>query len=161
MKDRFLTNSRYRFPPSEDITVPSLGQLYWSFAGSNLISSAIMSNFRRDEDRYRGLFSSLTAQWLSCDHTYKSVANIGYRRACDGKWFQQYTALFVIVNERGQSLQWKFTKTEKFSEVSNAFLQLANRFKEQGLKQLKGIYTDTCRKWASTWVSNKPKLTVE
>ena len=106
MKDRFLTNSRYRCPPSEDTTVPSLGQLCWSFAGSSLISSAIMSNFRSDEDRYRGLFASLTTEWISCDHTYKSVANIGYRRSSDGKWMQQYTALFVIVNERGQPLQW-------------------------------------------------------
>ena len=53
-------------------------------------------------------------------------------------------------------------KTEKFSEVSDAFLQLANRFKEQGLKQLKGIYTDTCCcKWASKFVAIFPRVPIK
>ena len=107
-----------------------------------------MSSFQKDEDKYRGLFSNLAAEWISCNHTNKSIANIGYQRASDGKWIQLYTALFFFFNEKEQPLQWKFTKTKRFAEVSNAFQQLANRFKEQGLKQLRGIFTRTCCKWA-------------
>ena len=103
----------------------------------------------------------IAAEWISCDHTYKSVANIGYQRASDGKWIQLYTALFVIVNERRQPLQWKFTKTEKFDEVSNAFQQLASRFKEQGLKRLGGIFTDTCCKWASKFKDIFPGVPIK
>ena len=164
MKNRFLTdlkNCRFLGYSSEDITIPNLNDLCWSFAGSSLLSSAIISNFQRDEDKYRELFSSLTAEWISCDHTYKSVANVGYQRSSDGKWIQQYTALFIIVNEKGQPLQWRFTKTEKFEEVSSAFRQLGDRFKQQGLKQLKGIFTDTCCKWASKFADIFPGVPVK
>ena len=61
------------------------------------------------------------------------------------------------MNERGQ---WKFTKTEKFEEVSNAFQQLATRFKEQELK-LKGIFTDTCCKWASKFADIFPGVPIK
>jgi hypothetical protein len=37
----------------------------------------------------------------------------------------------------------------KSDEVSNAFRQLAERFEQQGLNKLKGIFTDTCCKWVS------------
>ena len=103
----------------------------WSFAGAKLISSAIVSNFQREEKIYRQLFSSLSAEWISCDHTYKSVTNIGYHRPSDGKWINKYKTIFIIMNEKGQPIQWKFTKTEKFDEVSDIFSQLSERFQQQ------------------------------
>ncbi len=133
----------------------------WSFAGSSLLSNAILSSFRRDEDKYRELFSSLEAEWISCDHTYKLVANIGYQRSSDGKWIKQYKGLFIIVNEKGHPIQWRFAKTEQFDEVSNAFRQLGERFEQQGLKKLKGIFTDTCCKWASKLADIFPGVPVK
>ena len=72
MKNRFLTESKYLCQSSEDTTIPSFQQLSWSFAGSRLISSAIMSLFQRDEDKHRRIFTSLPGEWISCDNTYKS-----------------------------------------------------------------------------------------
>ena len=117
-------------------TVPELQALKWSFAGTKLISSAIISNFQREEVRYRKLFSELSAEWISCDHTYKSASNIGYHRQSDGKWITLYKGFFIIGNDKGQPIQWKFTKTEAYEEVDDAFLQLAERLKHQN-KQLK------------------------
>ena len=93
----------------------------------NLISSAIFSKFAREEKTFNRLFSSLTAEWIACDHTYKSVANIGYFRSTDGKWTKQYKRYFIITNEKGQSVQCKFTKTDQFEEVRKTFSQLSER----------------------------------
>lgn len=147
----FYRNSRKRTITSlyliknlenSDINMPkSSAELNWSFAGKKLISSAIVSNFPREEKIYRQLFSSLSAEWISCDHTYKSVANIRYYRPSDGKWIYKYKTIFIIMNEKGQPIQWKFTKTKKFDEVSDTFSQLSERFQQQKQK-LSGIYTD-------------------
>lgn len=164
MRSRFLTdldNCRSLGYLSEDeLTSPNFNELNWSFAGANLLSSAITSNFQRKEEKYRQLFSSLTAEWICCDHTYKSVANIGYHRFSDGKWIKRYKSFFLIANEKGQPIQWKFTTTEQFDEVSGAFCQLADRFKQQG-NQLKGIFTDTCCKWASKFAEVFPGVPVK
>jgi hypothetical protein len=155
MRDRFLTDlniCRSLGYTSESVTAPNFKELRWSFPGSIIISSAIISNFEKLEDKYRELFSGLAAEWISCDHTYKSVANIGYRRESDRKWIKQY---------RGQPLQWRFTKTEKFDEVSHAFCQLATHFKKRTLSQIKGIYTDTCCKWTSKLLEIFPEVPIK
>ena len=56
---------------------------------------------------------SVTSQhsWLSCDHTFKSAANIGLFRAADGEWIQQYSGLFCVLNSNGEVLTWKLTRT--------------------------------------------------
>ena len=57
---------------------------------------------------------------LSCngslDHTFSVAANIGYFRS-DHKWVTQYSSLFIVLNEIGQVLTWKFTKDESYDEV--------------------------------------------
>lgn len=119
-----------------------------------------MSKFEREETKFKRLFSSLSAEWIACDHTYKSVANVGFYRPTDGKWIKKYKGLFIITNEKGQPVQWKFTKTEQFEEVKNTFTQLSERFKTQG-KKISGIYTDTCCKWAGKFASVFPGVPVK
>ena len=34
--------------------------------------------------------------WLSCDHTFKSAANIGVFRSADGEWVKQYNGLLIL-----------------------------------------------------------------
>ena len=45
--------------------------------------------------------------------------------------------------------------------MSNAFRQLGERFEQQGLKKLKGIFTDTCCKWASKLADIFPGVPVK
>ena len=47
-------------------------------------------------------------QCLSCDHTFKTLSNIGIVRS-DGKWVGQYNGLFCVLNSDGEVLTWKFT----------------------------------------------------
>ena len=88
------------------------------------------------------------------------MANIRYYRLSDGKWINKYKTTFIIMNEKGQPIQWKFTKTEKFDEVSDMFSQLSERFQQQKQK-LSGIYTDTCCKWAGKFEDVFPGVPIK
>ena len=69
----------------------------WPVPSVNLFLSAILSKFKKEEDTFKKLFSSLSAEWLACDHTYKSVANVEYHHgSTDGKWIEQYKVFFII-----------------------------------------------------------------
>ncbi|CAH3111776.1 unnamed protein product [Porites lobata] len=61
--------------------------------------------------------NSLNAKWISCDHTFKAAANIGFERKEDSAWITQYTSLFCIINEKGQVIRWSFAMSESFDEV--------------------------------------------
>ena len=54
-------------------------------------------------------------------------ANVGYKRESDGKWITQYKAVFCILNEQGQILQWQLTTREGFEEVRDMFVDLKTR----------------------------------
>ena len=44
--------------------------------------------------------------WLSCDHTFKSVRNIGIMRRGDNKWINQFKGMFCVINAAGQIVTW-------------------------------------------------------
>ena len=50
---------------------------------------------------------------ITIDHTFKVAANIRYFRS-DKKWTTQNNPVFIVLNELGQVLTWKFTKTETY-----------------------------------------------
>ena len=53
----------------------------------------------------------IQSDWICCDHTFKSVTNIGiYQSSGNGvlKWVKQLKSLFIILNDIGQVLSWQF-----------------------------------------------------
>jgi len=83
---------------------------------------------------------------MSCDHTFKSVANIGYKRPSDGKWIKLYNFVYCILNEKGEVLQWQFTRSKNFNEVSAKSSDLKRCLRRQNTL-LEGIIIDNCCKW--------------
>jgi hypothetical protein len=61
---------------------------------------------------------SIGRPWLSLDHTFKSVSNIGLVRLADKKWIKQYSGLFCILNADGEVLSWKLTKKLSFEHMN-------------------------------------------
>ena len=55
--------------------------------------------------------------WLSCDHTFHTIANVGLFREEDSIWTKEYKGLFCILNCNGEVLSWKATKTLSFHSV--------------------------------------------
>lgn len=66
------------------------------------ISGCFLHRFWENEKAYttQMIAGSVPSEesWLSCDHTFKSVANIGVFRSADGKWVEQYSGLFCVLN---------------------------------------------------------------
>ena len=128
-QERFWTDYRC----SKGINVPSYKELYQenehNIPSRRLITDILIGKFKRSEQEYERIFSSTEAMWLSCDHTFKTAANVGYKRESDGKWITQYKAVFCILNEQGQVLQWQFTAREKFEEVRDMFLDLKKKIR--------------------------------
>ena len=80
------------------------------------------------------------------DHTFKSACNIGYKRAGNSAWINQYNSIFCILNERGEIINWQFTKSEGFDEVKGLFMDIKEHSEGNGLNL---ICIDNCCKWSS------------
>ena len=118
----FLREERCRLAVSLNIVcqTTNLVQVFRKvthFPSSDFLTNVIVSSFKMNEALYGRYFSSLSARWISCDHTFKTAMNIRYFRHCDNKWINQYRSLFCILNELGQVIQWQLTSTESFDEV--------------------------------------------
>lgn len=53
----------------------------------------------------------VSATALSCDHTFKMSRNIGVVREEDSKFVTQFHQLFIALNENGEVLAWRLTKS--------------------------------------------------
>ncbi len=81
--------------------------------------------------------------WLSCDHTFKSVRNIGIVRQADDNWIKQYKGLFCVLNAAGQVVTWKMTKGLAIDDVKDIMQALHTRFQLQGVT-LQEFFVDNC-----------------
>ncbi len=84
--------------------------------------------------------------WLSCDHTFHSAANIGLFREVDGKWIEQYSGLFCVLNSEGEVLSWKLTKDLSFVSIEDQIVGLKHRLQQYG-KTVQEFYIDNCCSW--------------
>ena len=114
--------------------------------GNDILIDIFLKRFFINEQLYLRAMNSLSASVISCDHTFKSACNIGYKRAEDGKWIKQYNSVFCVINEHGEIISWQLTKSEGFGEVKELFFDLKRRFHPNSLKI---ICIDNCCKWKS------------
>lgn len=131
------------FPSFNDETVT-----FWKRSPTrHSIQTCFLYNFWLRESTYSHLMSQTTLPtgclWLSCDHTFKSVSNIGSVRPADQHWVKQYPGLFCVLNADGEVLSWKLTKRLSFEHIEDVLLALQQRFIKQG-KQLEEFYIDNC-----------------
>ena len=108
------------------------------------MKDVFLKRFFQNEDIYIDAMRSLKANWITCDHTFKSVCNIGYARSEDGKWISQYNSVFCVLNEKGEVINWQFTASEGFEEVKELFVELKNGLQPDGVPI---ICIDNCCKW--------------
>jgi len=111
------------------------------------IEGCFLENFWQKESTYHQCMSqtslSYGSPWLSCDHTFKSVGNVGTVRAADNHWIKQYAGLFCVMNADGQVLSWKLTKTLTFEDIQDRLLALRERLQKHG-EQVEQFFVDTC-----------------
>jgi hypothetical protein len=110
---------------------------------NDILSKCFLGEFFEHEQLYlREMVSLPTTTSISFDHTFKVASNIGYFRE-DGKWINEYDALFVVLNENGHILTWQFTKGTSFAFIQQLLENLRSR--PTG-SQIKTVYIDDCCK---------------
>lgn len=136
---------QHRFPDFEQNVFP--------FPHEKVIRSAFISySFMFDNIFYNDMITR-TSDCISCDHTFKSAANIGFNRKNDGKWIKVRKCLFCVLGKGSKILHWRFTRGESFHEVSGMFEELKNRY-ENACTTLQGIIIDNCCKWKGLFRRN-------
>ena len=91
---------------------------------------------------------SINDDWICCDHTFKSVTNIGIyqtQSANSAKWIKQFKSLFILLNDVGQILSWQLVPDTSLDTVWDMLKEIKERFQAKG-KMLREIYVDDCCK---------------
>ena len=84
------------------------------------------------------------AKVLSCDHTFKTSKHVGVTREDDGKFVCQFQNVFLGLNENGEVLTWRFTKSTAYSEIDDLIKELKTRFDREGVPLEMMILDDCC-----------------
>ena len=84
-----------------------------------------------------------TAKVITCDHTFKVSRNIGVVRKEDKKFVSQYNQVFIVLNEEGEVLGWRLTKSTTFSEIEDLLQGVKQRL-DSKQKALSMICVDDC-----------------
>ena len=119
-------------------------------AGSELLLSSFLSVFWKNEIFYRRRLHevSINDDWICCDHTFKSAMNIGmYQQKTEKrtKWVKQFKALFLVLNDVGQTLSWRLVEDTSYDSVTDLLGEIQRRLTKQE-KELREIYVDDCCK---------------
>jgi hypothetical protein len=140
------------FPPFSQETYP--------FLHEKIIKNLFSSYTTMFLPKFHADMACRTSSWISCDHTFKSAANIGFFQSSDGSWIRLFNSLFCVLGEKGDVLHWRFTRGESFKEVNDIFLDLKKRFVSQDVN-MEGIIIDNCCKWRGMFSSVFPGVPVK
>ena len=118
------------------LTCSSIKHLCQPYPSNDLITNC----FAENRDIYTHAMASLgTSAFISIDHTFKVTANLGYLR----HWISLYNSLFIVLNNVGQVLAWKFTQTTSIDEAANLLQSLFMRL-QRSSSPCQAIYVDNC-----------------
>jgi hypothetical protein len=149
VRERFVALNR-----GSDIDFPGINDPCVSFwkqhPSRHSVAACYLLQFWERDVLYTCHMKSLTLPagklWLSCDHTFHSVANIGMVRSADNRWIKQYKGLFCVLNGLGEVMTWKLTKRLTFDEIENSMQALHDRLCVQGTV-VESFYIDNCCSW--------------
>lgn len=134
-----LNNKSLTFEDIEN----EIGSLWPS---DNFLKDTFLNHFRNHKQLYRHKLQEICGSTMAMDHTFKVSSNIGFVRS-DGAWVALYETLFIAVNETGQVMDYKLTKSTAFQEVQDILLQLKERLLQNDTTELLAVI-DNCCQWA-------------
>ena len=97
---------------------------------------------------------------LTCDHTFKVSKHIGVKRGEDSAFVNQFENLFIGLNENGEVVAWRLTKSTSFREVQDTLTELKNRLSASG-KLLNMVVVDDCCSVRASYKSVFPEAFVK
>ena len=82
----------------------------FSFPSNDFLMKILSTNFDKHSHIYEVHMKSLTAEVISCNHTFKISRNVRAVRGKDKKFVSQYNQVFITLNEKGEVLRWRLTR---------------------------------------------------
>lgn len=118
--------------------------------GNKLLLSSFLQYFWRYELHFRQRMHNVNINddWICCDHTFKSVTNIGIDQTRDthsSKWIKQFKSLFLVLNDVGQILSWQLVPNTSYDTFCEMLKEVRERIVSMK-KTLAEIYVDDCCK---------------
>lgn len=101
-----------------------------------------MTQFEINKELYESNMYKHTGRVLACDHTFRTSKHIGITRD-DGKFIRQFENVFLGLNENGEVMVWRFTKSTSSAEIIYLLKQLKDRLDEAAVS-LEIIVVDDC-----------------
>lgn len=132
----------------------------YSFPSNDQLMRIFLHNFEKNRSFYVKEMNRLKLSYLSCDHTFKISRNVGLVREVDNKFVTQFQQLFICLNEIGEVLAWKLTKSTAFSEIEDLLVSLKQRNSASG-NTLEIVCVDDCCHVANKYNSIFPNATVK
>ena len=116
--------------------------ILFSFPSTDKLMELFLLKFELTKELYESSMSRCVARVISLDHTFKTSKYIGITRD-DGKFVRQFQNVFICMNEIGEVLAWRFTKSTSGEEVQDLLNELSARLTLSGTT-LEMIIVDDC-----------------
>ena len=129
-------------PDSENIKDEFDRSVFCSFPSNDKLMDFFLQQFQKTKKLYESDMSSHTGTVLSCDHTFRTSKHIGVTRE-DGKFVKQFQNVFLGLNEHGEVLTWRYTRSTVSSEIEDLLKELKDRLDKVDIS-LKMILVDDC-----------------
>ena len=130
-------------PDSKELSVKEFESIpFIAYPSNDKLMDLFLMQFDRNKKHYENNMQKHTGEILSCDHTFRTNKHIGVTRE-DGKFVGQFKNVFLGVNENGEVMIWKFTKTTSSSEIIDSLKELKERL-DKASTNLKMIIVDDC-----------------
>ena len=115
----------------------------YSSPGNDKLMQVFLSYYEQIKPSIDNFFLATRCRILSCDHTFKASKHIGIIRGSDSAFINQFQNLYVGLNENGEVLVWRLTRSTDCKEIDDLVLDLKERIDISG-DALDMILVDDC-----------------
>ncbi|XP_057302830.1 uncharacterized protein LOC130636992 [Hydractinia symbiolongicarpus] len=151
----FLDHYFRSFGKLKTLGIPPYKNHFKSISPSdNLIKKCFVMHYQGNVEHFDWHFHHVQVKMLSCDHTFKCAANIGYEK--NGRWVMQFDSVFIILNEMGKVKNFRLTKGTSFEVISSLFEKIAVQ-----AELVESICIDNCCHWRNKLQEIFPKCSVK
>ena len=117
--------------------------IFCSYPGNDKLKELFLSQFQLTKALYENNMCKQVGKVLPCDHTFIISKHVGVTRQDDGKFLRQFENVFLALNENGEVMAWRFTKSTSFSEILDLLKDLKCRLDKAGVS-LEMVLVDDC-----------------
>ena len=117
--------------------------IMYSYPSNDQLMYIFLAYFDNVKSSFENELMLTPCSTLTCDHTFKVSKHIGIVRTGDKTFVNQFQNLFIGLNEYGQVVNWRLTKTTAFEQVEDLLVDFKSRLDVKSTA-LQMIIVDDC-----------------